>query len=133
MSEREKVIKALKNAIKSADYEGGIVKMSQGACQIIIELLKGQEPQWISVKDGPPKEHPSLFAKYYGTEKWNNAMWRTESDRVLVTILFPDGTRTVDKGKLQDGEWRTGVSPTLQQKVTHWALWPEPPKEGEMG
>jgi hypothetical protein len=84
---------------------------------------------WISVKDGLPKEHPSLFASYYGTEKWNNAMWRTESDRVLVTILFPDGTRTVDKGKLQDGKWRTGVSPVLPQKVTHWALWPEPPKD----
>lgn len=86
---------------------------------------------WISVKDGLPKEHPSLFANYYGTEKWNKAMWRTESDRVLVTILFPDGTRTVDKGKLQDGEWRTGVSQVLPHKVTHWALWPEPPKENE--
>lgn len=46
----------------------------------------------------------------------------------LVTIQFPDGTRTVDKGKLQDGIWRTGVSPVLPQEVTHWALWPEPPK-----
>lgn len=84
---------------------------------------------WISVKDRLPKEHPSMFCKLYGTEKWSRAMWRTESDRVLVTIKFPDGTRTVDKGKLQDGAWRTGVSPVLPQEVTHWALWPEPPKE----
>ena len=84
---------------------------------------------WISVKDRIPEEHPSMFASFYGSEKWNNAMWRNESDRVLVTILFPDGTRTVDKGKLQDGKWKTGVSPVLPQEVTHWAVWPEPPKE----
>jgi len=84
---------------------------------------------WISVKDRLPEEHPSIFASCYGTEKWTNGMWRNESDRVLVTILFPDGTRTVDKGKLQDGTWKTGVSPVLPQVVTHWAMWPEPPKE----
>ena len=84
---------------------------------------------WVSVKDRLPEEHPSMFAPLYGSEKWNNAMWRNESDRVLVTILFPDGTRTVDKGKLQDGKWKTGVSPVLPQEVTHWAVWPEPPKE----
>lgn len=84
---------------------------------------------WISVKDRVPEEHPSMFYKLYGTEKWDRAMWRTESDRVLVAIKFPDGTRTVDKGKLQDGAWRTGVSPVLPQEVTHWALWPEPPEE----
>ena len=82
---------------------------------------------WISVKDRLPEEHPSVFANYYGTEKWNKAMWRKESDRVLVAIRFPDGTRT-DKGKLQDGVWKTGVSPVLPQEVTHWAMWPEPPK-----
>lgn len=84
---------------------------------------------WISVKDDMPKEHPSIFAPYYGTEKWNSAMWRNESDRVLVAIRFPDGTCTVDKGRLQDGVWKTGVSPVLPQEVTHWAMWPEPPKE----
>lgn len=84
---------------------------------------------WISVKDRLPEEHPSIFASCYGTEKWAKGMWRNESDRVLVTVLFPDGTRTVDKGKLQDGTWKTGVSPVLPQVVTHWAMWPEPPKE----
>lgn len=86
---------------------------------------------WISVKDGLPKEHPSIFAEMYGTEKWRSGMWRTESDRVLVTIKFPDNTRTVDKGRLQDGAWRTGVSPVLPQEVTHWAVWPEPAEEEE--
>lgn len=86
---------------------------------------------WISVKDRMPEEHPSIFAPLYGSEKWSNAMWRNESDRVLVTILFPDGTHTVDKGKLQDGKWKTGVSPVLPQEVTHWAVWPEPPEEGK--
>ena len=87
---------------------------------------------WISVKDGMPKEHPSFFARYYGTKMWDRAMWRNESDRVFVAIRFPDGTRTVDKGILQDGVWKTGVSPVLPHEVTHWAMWPEPPKDGEV-
>lgn len=85
--------------------------------------------KWVPVKKRLPDEHPSIFAPWYGTAKWNEAMWRTESDRVLVAIKFSDGTRTVDKGKLQEGKWRTGVSPVIPQEVTHWALWPEPPKE----
>ena len=89
--------------------------------------------EWVSVKSSLPKEHPSIFAPFYGTDRWSSAMWRNESDRVLVTIRFTDGTRTVDKGKLQDGIWKTGVSPVLPQEVTHWAVWPEPPKEDGNG
>ncbi len=37
-------------------------------------------PEWIRVKDGLPKEHDSLLAKYYGTAKWNSAMFRKEAD-----------------------------------------------------
>lgn len=96
-----------------------------------MKICEANNAGWISVKDDMPKEHPSIFAPYYGTEKWNRAMWRKESDRVLVAIRFPDGTRTVDKGRLQDGVWKTGVSPVLPQEVTHWAMWPEPPKEEE--
>lgn len=127
MSYREKLIEALKNA----PDEYGVIKMSTQIRDIIVEELEkdSKGSKWISVKDGLPEEHPSMFYKLYGTEKWAGAMWRTESDRVLVTIKFPDGTRTVDKGKLQDGAWRTGVSPVLPQEVTHWAVWPEPPKE----
>lgn len=86
---------------------------------------------WVNVKDRLPEEHPSIFAPFYGTDRWYSTMWRTESDRVLVSILFPDGSRTVDKGRLNDGEWRTGVSPVLRQQVTHWQPWPEPPKESD--
>ena len=124
MSYTEKLIEALKNA----PDEYGVIKISTQIRDIIVEELE-KDLKWISVKERLPEEHPSMFYKLYGTEKWAKAMWRTESDRVLVTIKFPDGTRTVDKGKLQDGAWRTGVSPVLPQEVTHWALWPEPPKE----
>ena len=86
---------------------------------------------WINVKDKLPEEHPSIFARFYGTEKWRSAMWRNESDCVLVTIRFSDGARKVDKGKLEDGVWKTGVSPMIPHEVTHWAVWPELPKEEE--
>jgi len=126
----QEAIDTIKTAIAEVEWE---YPMDYAAAfDMAIEALAKDNnvpTKWVGVKDDLPKEHPSMFAAFYGTDKWNRAMWRTESDRVLVTIQFPDGTRTVDKGKLQDGEWRTGVSPALRQEVTHWAVWPEPPKE----
>ena len=31
-------------------------------------------PQWVSVEDRLPEEHPSNFAGCYGTEKWAKGM-----------------------------------------------------------
>ena len=139
MTERQRMINEITYQLQSKEVtqQHCPVQLSQTDANKILELLKEQDVtptggavgEWISVKDRLPSEHESIFAKMYGTDKWNSAMWRTESDRVLVAIQFPDGTRTVDKGKLQEGIWRTGVSPVLPQVVTHWALWPELPKE----
>ena len=85
---------------------------------------------WISVKDRMPPELHSMWFPLYGTPKWrNNAMWREESDHVLVAITFEDGSRFVTSGYTQDGKWSTGISKMLQYTVTHWMPLPEPPKE----
>lgn len=84
---------------------------------------------WISVKDRLPEEHESIFHKYLGTPIWSSAMWKQESDKVLVCVSFPDGTSVVTTGCLQDSDWVTTVSETIPQTVTHWMPLPEPPME----
>ena len=87
------------------------------------------EANWISVKDRLPEEKESMFAKYHATELWSRAMWLKESEKVLVCVAFPDGGQKVTVGTLQDGKWRTTVSPVIPHTVTHWMPMPEPPKE----
>ena len=104
-----------------------------------LETLLSDEPtidpepvaKWISVKDRLPEEHESIFHKFLGTPKWSSAMWQQESDKVLVCVYFPDGTRVVTTGCLHNSDWMTTVSKTLPQIVTHWMPLPEPPMEGD--
>lgn len=85
--------------------------------------------KWVSVKDRMPAETHSIFWPWYGRKEWSNAMWREQSDKVLVTVTFKDGTRLVTTGETHDGEWHTSISKTLNPIVTHWMQMPEPPKE----
>lgn len=82
---------------------------------------------WISVKDGTPDEHDSLFAKHPHLNKY---MWAKESDDVIVYVRFPDGSGRSTEGRLRDGKWHTKIYPSLEPVVTHWMPLPEPPKEG---
>lgn len=85
--------------------------------------------KWISVKDRLPAETHSIFWPWYGRKEWKNSMWREQSDKVLVTVTFKDGTRLVATGETHDGEWYTSISKTLNPIVTHWMPFPELPKE----
>lgn len=87
--------------------------------------------KWIAVKDRLPVETHSIWYPFYGTKKWSNAMWREQSDKVLVTVAFKDGTKIVTTGETHDGVWNTTISRTLEPVVTHWQAMPEPPKEEE--
>lgn len=89
--------------------------------------------EWISVKDRMPAETHSMFFKLYGTPKWRNAMWREESNHVLVAITFEDGSQFVTSGYTQDGKWSTGISKMLPYTVTHWMPLPEPPEVEQDG
>jgi len=94
-----------------------------------VALLR-EQPKWISVKDRMPIETHSIFWRFSGTDKWSNAMWREQSDKVLVTVVFKDGTRLVTTGETHDGKWNTSISRTLEHTVTHWMQFPELPREG---
>lgn len=83
---------------------------------------------WVSVEDKLPEETDSIFARHYGTDKWANAMWRSNSARVIVAVTLDDGSSTVATGTTHDGKWHTSISDLLKPKVTHWMPMPEPPE-----
>lgn len=82
---------------------------------------------WILCSNRMPEEHDSMFKKFYGTDKWNNAMWKSNSNEVLVTIEFEDGTRKTEASHTNDGIWRIEKErKTFSCKVIAWQPLPEP-------
>lgn len=84
---------------------------------------------WISVKEMMPAETHSIFFPWYGKKEWSKSMWREQSDKVLMTVTFKDGSRIVTTGETHDGVWNTAISRALEPVVTHWMPLPEPPKD----
>ena len=80
--------------------------------------------QWIPVTERLPAEHESIYAKYYGTDKWrNDQMYMTESDDLLVTVRYEDGMRSVIRSCLKDGKWDLCG---MVKDVIAWMPKPEP-------
>ena len=76
-------------------YKPTMEEMSN-SMDLLKELAdKADSFEWIPVSEKLPEEHDSIYAKFYGTDKWNDAFWRTKSKEVLVTIEYEDGTRIV--------------------------------------
>lgn len=141
MADRGKVFDAIRNCVTEPkckdkdcpwkkDCEKSGCKRTTVPVTLLLDTLNllKEQPQWISVKDRMPAETHSMFYKFYGTLKWRDAMWREESDHVLVAITFEDGSQFVTSGYTQDGKWSTGISKILQYTVTHWMPLPEPPE-----
>lgn len=93
---------------------------------------KADSFEWIPVTERLPKEYESAFAKYYGTDQWNNSLWRAKSKEVLVSIEYDDGHRTVTTSFTMDGEWRIERRRVLHDlKVVAWMPMPEPYEENQ--
>lgn len=98
---------------------------------ILQELVdKADSFEWIPVTERLPKEHDSIFAKLYGTDKWDNMFWRTTSNIVIATIKYNDGTVIVKEAFTHDGEW-TIEKKNINCKVIAWMPFPEHYKEKE--
>ena len=117
------------------ETNAGIIHLTAEDAESLIGMLGEQDfsgknaGKWISVKDRLPAETHSLFWPWRDSAKWIKAMWEEQSDKVIVAILFKDGTRIVRTGETHDGKWHTDVSMTLEPVVTHWMPFPELPKE----
>lgn len=104
-----------------------------GAMALLRKLVNKEDSfEWIPVSKKLPDEHDSIFAKLYGTDKWRDALWRTRSKEVLVTIEYENGARTVKSSHTTDGKWWIEKEATLSEfKVIAWMPMPEPYKEKE--
>lgn len=91
---------------------------------------KAESFEWIPVSEKLPDEHESIFAKSYGTDKWDNMFWRTTSNRVIAAIKYNDGTVIVKEAFTHDGEW-TVEKKKINCKVIAWMPFPKPYKEKE--
>lgn len=103
------------------------------AQRVLLKLVeKAESFEWIPISERLPGEHESLFAKFYGTDKWNDALWKTQSIEVLVTIEYEGGIRSVASSYTTDGKWEIEKRVKLKKcKVVAWMQLPEPYKENE--
>lgn len=96
---------------------------------------RADRSKWISVDDHLPPEHESIFKKLIDEEKWRQGvegMWQSESDDVIVSVRFADGTKKTGQARTKDGRW-TGLPTIGCPIVTHWRPFPKPynGKEGQ--
>lgn len=83
------------------------------------------EPHWIPVTERLPEEEDSIFARYYGTDRWRKAMFRKKSREVIVTSVFENGELHTEVAHTTDGEWHVGVN-VVPRTVLAWMPLPEP-------
>lgn len=103
------------------------------AQMVLLKLVdKADSFEWIPVSEKLPDEHDSIFAKFYGTDKWDDAFWRTSSKEVLVTIEYEGGIRGVTSSYTTDGKWEIEKRVKFRKcKVVAWMPLPKPYKEKE--
>lgn len=110
-----------------------ILKEAADAIEKMSEKLKENNLNnaWIPCNERMPEEHDSIFKKWKGTDKWNNAMFEKDSDDVNVTVEFEDGTRKTRTAHTLDGRWNIEKG-YLKRKVIAWQPLPEPYKEEKL-
>ena len=91
------------------------------------EYVDSNEPHWIPVTERLPEEEDSIFARYYGTDRWRKAMFRKKSREVIVTSVFEDGELHTEVAHTTDGKWYVGVN-VVPRTVIAWMPLPEPYK-----
>ncbi|MDO4803342.1 MAG: DUF551 domain-containing protein [Lachnospiraceae bacterium] len=91
-------------------------------------MEKHRVMNWIPVTERLPEEHDSIFAKYYGSKRWNRSMFRKRSNKVIVATKFPDGTINVEVGSTRDGEWKFEAH-IIPREVIAWMPMPVPPTD----
>lgn len=131
--DKSEIIERLKNIAEHAVHKVGerpfIMSLDDGiAVHEAIELLKKAETNcpeipdsWIPVTKKMPEEKDTMFAKYWGTDRWNEFMFRGRSELVEVTVELEDGTRYTDASRTRDGKWDIEENHgAVNKKVVAW-------------
>ena len=91
------------------------------------EYAASMAPEWIPVTKEMPEEKDTMFAKYWGTDRWNKYMFRKRSDLVEVTVELDDGTRVTEASRTRDGKWAAeDEHGFVHKKVVAWHPMSEP-------
>lgn len=85
--------------------------------------------EWVSVDVDMPKEHDSIFKKFFGTDKWDKHMFKSNSRTVIIAYKDRCGVSHSTTGRTIDGKWSFDNSLLKGEKVTHWMPLPKPPQE----
>lgn len=135
MSVLEKILEEIKKEKNSyeADHAWNYSKGLEYAKEIIRSHMDDAENDgWIPVSERLPEEHDSIFAKFKGTDTWNDAMFEKKSDEINVTIEYEDGIRKTTTSYTLDGVWKIEKERcVVKRKVVAWLPLPEPYKEGK--
>lgn len=84
-----------------------------------------EKQNWIPVTEQMPKERDSMFAKYKGTDKWDQFMFEKISHDVLATVENEKGNMHVILAHTIDGKWGGNIQ-IRKLKVIAWMPLPEP-------
>lgn len=134
----EKIFERLKNHInimrdnaEKFEYDKGSVDAYSNSMKIVREVAEEYNNGWIPCGEGLPEEHDSIFAKFKGTDKWNDMMFEKISDTVNVTVIDKYSNTITTHAHTVDGNWHCdllGLSNTY--RIIAWQPLPEPFKEG---
>lgn len=86
---------------------------------------------WIPCSERMPEERDSMFARWKGTDKWNEGMFEKISATVIAIVEYSNGERTAAPACTRDGKWRCDRIIGGNGKVIAWSPLPEPFKEEE--
>lgn len=93
-------------------------------CLNAIQMNK--DDNWIPCSERLPEEHDSMFTKFKGTDKWDNAMFEKKSDEVNITYELEDGTRKTGTSYTLDGKWKIEKENRIvKKKVIAWCPLPD--------
>lgn len=115
-------------------WDGGASEKAYKICKDIIEEeAKKYNNGWIPCSERLPEEHDSIFAKYKGTYKWNNAMFEKISDTVSVTVADKNGNSETTYAHTVDGKWNCELLKCNKSyRIIAWQPRPKPYSPDEL-